>query len=305
MNRILDIITKPKLHLYSYINRRFRYYLPDRQYLKILYYIKTGKNLNLKNPNGYREKIQWLKLYDRNPRYTRLVDKYLVKEYVSHVIGEEHIVPTLFVWDSPGEVDFEVLPEQFVLKCNHNSHLGLCICSNKKEFDVIAARKELWRGYNDDYYKRSREWAYKDVKRRIIAEKFLTDGTSIGENVLTDYKFFCFDGIAKIMYVSKDIAKDPRTDFFDMQFNHLPIHMQDKNADIIPDKPAFFEEMREDAEKLAKDIPFVRVDFYIANGQYYFGEMTFYPSSGLAPMNPEEWDRIIGNWITLPEKKRG
>lgn len=302
MANIRELITHPKMYTYTFIYKTFRTFLPDKIYLKILYYLKTGDNLNLKYPRGYREKIQWLKLYNRDPKYTMLVDKFLVKDYVANLIGAEHVVKTIFVWDSPELVEFEKLPKQFVLKCNHNSHLGLCICSDKDSFDFEMARKELQRGYNDNYYKRSREWAYKNVERKIIAEEFLYDGSSNGENVLTDYKFFCFDGVAKIMYVSKDIAKDPRTDFFDMQFNHLPIHMQDKNADTIPQKPKFFDEMRKDAELLSKGIPFVRVDFYIANEQYYFGEMTFYPSSGLAPIHPKKWDNIIGDWIKLPNK---
>lgn len=303
MMNFSEIMKHPKLSAYSFINRRLRSYLSDKEYLKILYYLRTGATLNLRHPSGYREKIQWLKLYDRNPRYTMLVDKFLVKDYVAKLIGSEHIVKTLFVWDNPESVEFEKLPEQFVLKCNHNSHLGLCICADKSTFDFEKARKELRRGYYDDYYKRSREWAYKNVERKIIAEEFLSDGSANDECVLTDYKYFCFDGKAKMMYISKDISKDPRTDFFDMDYNHLPIYMQDKNADELPPRPAFFDEMRRDAETLSKGIPFVRVDFYIANNRYYFGEMTFYPSSGLAEMHPKTWDKIIGDWIKLPSKR--
>lgn len=303
MANLIEIIKHPKRSAYSFINRKFHSCLPDKVCLKILYYLKTGKKLNLRNPSGYREKIQWLKLYNRDPQYTVLVDKYLVKEYVADIIGREHIIKTLYAWDNPESVEFDELPNQFVLKCNHNSHLGLCICADKSTYDFENARKELKRGYDDDYYKRSREWAYKNVKRKIIAEEFLSDDSTNDEYVLTDYKYFCFDGVAKMMYVSKDISKDPRTDFFDMEYNHLPIYMQDKNADRIPPKPVFFDEMRRDAEKLSKGMPFVRVDFYIANGQYYFGEMTFYPSSGLAEVHPKEWDKIIGEWIKLPNKR--
>ena len=278
--------------------------MSDRLYLRILYFLKTGQSLNLRNPEGYREKIQWLKLYNRSPRYTVLVDKHLVKDVVARTIGADHIIPTIAVWDDPDQVDFDVLPDQFVIKCNHNSHLGLCICSDKNTFDTKRARKRLWEGYQDNYYKRSREWAYKNVPRKIIAEHFLCDGTGMeNSGVLTDYKWFCFNGRAKMMYVSQDIAEDPRTDFFDMDFNRLPLQMQDKGADETPQKPAFFEEMRVAAEKLSEGIPFVRVDFYVANGNYWFGEMTFYPSSGLAPIRPAEWDGIIGSWIQLPDKK--
>lgn len=296
--RMKSYLMSPKLHIYSYINRRFRNLLSDKCYLKVLYYLKTGKDINLKKPKGYREKIQWMKLYNRNPHYTLLVDKYIVKKYVAKAIGEEHVIPTLAVYHNTDEIDIDALPSQFVLKCNHNSHIGLCICSNKEKFNWSYAIDFLNQGMNDDYYARSREWAYKDVQRRIIAEKYIEDATEPG-NVLTDYKFFCFNGKAKIMYISHDIAKDPRTDFFDMEFNHLDIHMQDRNADIIPTKPAFFDEMRVSAEKLSSGIPFVRVDFYIAEGTYYFGEMTFYPSSGLAEVHPGEWDEIIGSWIDL------
>lgn len=272
-------------------------WMPDEAYLKKVYRARMGRPLNLEDPQLFSEKLQWLKLHDRNPLYTQLVDKYRVREYIAEKIGEEYLIPLLGVWDDPDEIDFDALPDQFVLKCNHNSGTGMCICRDKSKLDFDAVRKELRKGLLENFYLRHREWPYKNVNPCIIGEMYLED---VEDDALTDYKFFCFHGSAKIMYISKDIGKDPRTDFFDMDFAHLPVRSKDPNADIIPEKPARFDTMKQIAEILAGDIPFVRVDLYSVQGKIYIGEMTFFHMGGFAKLSPDEWNVRLGSWITLP-----
>lgn len=277
-------------------------YAGDKVYLKKRYKEELGEKLNLRNPHTFNEKLQWLKLYDRNPLYTQLVDKFRIRGYITDKLGEEYLIPLLWVGDDPNDIDFDALPDQFVLKCNHNSGKGMCICRDKSTLDYAVVRSELSRGLQEDFYLTSREWPYKNVPRKIICEQYMTDGSST--EGLTDYKFFCFNGVAKIMYISNDCCKEPRTDFFDMSFNHLPIRMKDPPADVVPQRPEQFEEMRRMAEILSEGIPHVRVDFYLIDGKIYIGEMTFYHSAGFAKISPKEWDYTLGSWIKLPDKKR-
>lgn len=274
--------------------------MPDEEYLKKLYKINMGKELNLSNPTTFNEKIQWLKLHDRKPEYTMMVDKYEVKAFVAEKIGEEYIIPTLGVWDKFGDIDFDELPEQFVLKCTHDSG-GLVICRDKKHFDKVAAKKKIEKSLSRNFYYTGREWPYKNVKPRIIAEKYMED-TKTSE--LRDYKFFTFGGVAKALFIATDrqnSTEETKFDFFDMEFRHLDFTNGHPNADVIPEKPEKFEEMRMLAEKLSKDIPHLRVDFYEVNGHTYFGELTFSHWSGFVPFNPECWDNIFGSWISLPD----
>ena len=273
----------------------------DKAYIKKKYKKELGEKLNLKNPITFNEKLQWLKLYDRNPLYTKLVDKYRVREYIAEKLGEEYLIPLLWVGDDPDDINFDALPNQFVLKCNHNSGKGMCICRDKSTLDYSVVKRELRKGLEENFYLTSREWPYKNVPRKIICEQYMVDNSS--SEGLTDYKFFCFHGKAKIMYISKDFSSAPRTDFFDMDFNHLPIQIKDPPADIVPQKPECFEEMRQFAEILSKDIPHVRVDFYLIHGNIYVGEMTFFHSAGFARITPDEWNLQMGEWIKLPKKK--
>lgn len=277
--------------------------MPDDEFLKKKYQAVMGKKLDLDNPRTFTEKLQWLKLYNRNPKYTTMVDKYLVKEYVANMIGEEYIIPTLGVWENAYDIDFDKLPNEFVLKCNHNSGLGMCICKDKTQLDIEKTRELLSKGLSQNYYLCGREWPYKDVKRRIIAERYMKDSTFSEE--LTDYKFFCFDGIVKMMFIATDRQnekEDTKFDFFDEHFNHLPFIQGHPNATRALNKPANFEKMKELAEILSKDIPHVRVDFYEINGKVYFGELTFFHFSGMEPILPEFWDYKIGEWLHLPDK---
>lgn len=448
-----------KLGSFCYRNNFLRDHMPDKMYLQHLFAERMGYQMDFNNPKTFNEKLQWLKLHDRKPIYTVMVDKVAVKDYVRAKIGDKYIIPTLGVYSSFSDIDFTKLPNRFVLKCSHDSG-SIVICKDKNSFDYEEARRILENGLKRNWYLLGREWPYKNVPPRIIAEQYLEDtsleglldyklmsfngkvkfvfvctrrntpeglhvtfydlewnilpftrtypreevpcrkpeslglmiqlaeqiskdvpfsridfyeinskpyfgeitfypgcgfekfepdsfDTNIGEMLnlpddflkeedkcalptffggggrliddslrqyfiyenlhildkgLIDYKFFCFNGEPKIMYISNDHSEDPRTDFFDMNFNHLPILVKDRNADVIPDKPIQFEEMREIARILSKGIPHLRVDFYLINSQVYFGEMTFFHNCGLIPVKPEEWNNKMGDWIDIKQR---
>lgn len=298
-NSLKDIIKRPQLLFLTLGHREWFNWMSDEQYLKIAFWAKMGIWPNIDYPKTYSEKLQWIKLHDRNPLYTKLVDKYEVKLLVAEKIGDKYIIPTLGVWDNVEDIDFDSLPNQFVLKCTHDSG-GLVICKDKRELDIDAAKKKLNTCLKHSFYWGMREWPYKDVKPRIIAEQYMEDET--GE--LRDYKFFCFDGEVKALFIASDRTKDIETkfDFYDEDFNHLPFTNGHPNAEVPPSKPVCFEEMKELAQILSKGIPHVRVDFYEIIGKVYFGEMTFFHWSGMTPFVPEEWDDKFGSWIKLPEK---
>ena len=277
-------------------------WLPDRGYLKLLYRLKFKKKLDLRNPKTFNEKLQWLKLYDRKPEYTRMVDKYEAKQYVAERIGAEYVVPCYGVWDSLDEIPFDKLPKQFVLKTTHDCG-GVVICQDKDLLDKVAAKKKLEKHLKRNYYYGNREWPYKNVKPRIIAEQYLEDRKT---QELRDYKFFCFDGDVKALFVATDRyseQEETKFDFFDMEYQHLDIRNGHPNAEVPPEKPQAFEEMRTLAEKLSKGIPQIRVDFYEVNGKIYFGELTFFHWSGMVPFEPEQWNEVLGSWIKLPNRR--
>lgn len=275
--------------------------MPDEQYLKLKYKSIFGKELNLDNPQTFNEKLQWLKLYNRKPEYTVMVDKYKVREYIAQMIGEEYLIPLLGVWDDPDEIDFDALPDQFVLKCNHNSGLGMCICKDKSELDISRVKAELRKGLKEDYYLKFREWPYKDVPRKIIAEKYMEDAS--GE--LRDYKFYCFNGVMKFVMINSDrnTDKPTRADYFDCDFNWLDFTWGYSHAEVHPQKPEQFEKMVAIAERLSKGLPHIRVDLYDCNGKIYFGELTFFDGSGFDKIEPLEWDYKIGEMLKLPSKQ--
>lgn len=276
-------------------------WLPDELYLKLIYRGEMGNKLNLDNPQTYNEKLQWIKLYDHNPLYTKLVDKYEVKSYVAQIIGDEFIIPTIGVWDNVDQIIFDQLPNQYVLKCTHDSG-SIVICKDKTDFDTETARKKLNKCIRSNFYKSTKEWPYKDIFPRVIAEPYMEDSKT---DELRDYKFFCFDGEVKAMFISTDrqaFNKPTTFDFFDAEYRHLDIKHGHPNAALIPPKPRNFELMKKLAHKLSVNIPHVRVDFYEADGKVYFGEMTFFHHGGLVPFDPPEWDYIFGAWLTLPLK---
>lgn len=275
-------------------------WMSDETYLKIVYGLIFKKKLNLDNPQTFNEKLQWLKLYNRKSEYTTMVDKFAVKQWIADRVGQEYVIPTLGKWEHFDQIDFDSLPKQFVLKCTHDSGSAI-IVRDKTCFDMAAARRKLERCLKQDYYLTWREWPYKNVPRRIICEKYLSDTEGDISECLTDYKVFCFGGIPKIIYVSKDHANEPKTDFFDENFNHLPIRMRDPNSSVLPRKPEMFQQMMRIAKILSVGIPHVRVDFYQVAGQLYVGELTFFHCSGFTQITPEEWSRKMGKWIELRE----
>lgn len=282
--------------------RKMLNWLPDKVFLEAAFRARFGRKLNLNNPETFNEKLQWLKLYNRKPEYTKMVDKYLVRDYVKEKIGEEYLIPLLGVWDDPEKIDFDELPTQFVLKCNHNSGLGMCICKDKNSLDINKVKEELKKGINQNYYLTSREWPYKDVPRRIIAEKYMVDESGYE---LKDYKFYCFDGKVKLVMINSDRMSSEKTkaNYFDENYQPLDFVWGYENAEIPPQKPEKFEEMKYLAEKLSEGISHVRIDFYQTPSGIYFGEITFFDGSGFDAIEPIEWDYKIGSWIKLPLDK--
>ena len=273
----------------------------DKMYLKMLFRLKMGYKLDLKNPKTYSEKLMWLKIHDNNPEYSELVDKYAVKAIVAQKIGEQYVIPTLGVWDRPEDIEWDKLPDRFVLKTTHGGgNTGVVICKEKASFDRENAIEKLNKSLKQDIYKTLREWPYKNVPRRIIAEQYIESDN----NDLPDYKFFCFDGEVKALFVGTERGTgNVKFDYFDANFNHLDlVQLHPMSGRIIP-KPVCFEEMKEVASKLSKGIPHVRIDLYEVNGHAYFGEYTFYHHGGCVPFHPQKWDEVFGSWITLPKKE--
>ena len=284
--------------------RRAMGLLPDEMFIRLNYLRRMKQWPDLKNPTTYNEKLQWLKLHDRQQLYTQLVDKYAVRRFVAERIGGEYLIPLVGgPWDSFDEIDFDALPEKFVLKCTHDSG-GLLICRDKRTLDREKARRRISQSLQQNFYHHNREWPYKDVRPRIIAEAYMEDAST---SELRDYKFFCFGGEPKMLFVASDrqtAGEKTKFDFFDMDYNHLDLRNGHPNAAVPPEKPAQFGLMRELAQKLSQGIPHVRVDLYEVNGRVYFGEMTFYHWSGMVPFDPPEWDERLGSWIRLPEKQK-
>lgn len=297
MNKIIKVLKYPEWALGVILRRCFAFIMNDRTFIKWEYFFGMRKFPNMKDPKTYNEKLQWLKLNDIHPEYTRLVDKYEAKKYVKEIIGEEYIIPTLGIWNSFDEIDFDALPNQFVLKTTHDSG-GVVVCPDKSKFDKAAARKKLERSLKHNYFFEHREYPYKNVPPRIIAEKFMVDESG---TELKDYKFFCFDGKCKMLFVATDRnIGDVKFDFFDEKFKHLPFRQGHPWAEKEIKKPAGFDKMIELSEILSKGFPHIRVDLYDINGHIYFGELTFFHFSGNVPFVPEEWDYKIGEWLKLP-----
>ena len=300
MNKFFDYLFHKPNKLLSIIWRKVGFLVPDEPYLKVQFRLLMGKRLDLKNPQTFSEKLQWLKLYNRQPEYTTMVDKYAVKDYVAKILGEEYIIPTLGVWDKLEDIDWDSLPNQFVLKCTHDSG-GLVICRDKSKLDKKAAIKKLSKTLKQNYYRKWREWPYKNVPRRIIAEKYVESDSNLKD--LYDYKFFCFSG--KMIFFKIDFNRqvDHHANYYSRDCELLPFgeanYMPKPEEKLtIPDR---IYDMIALAEKLSNGIPFVRCDFYCVGKQIYFGEMTFFPATGMGKIEPEEWDCKIGQLIQLPQ----
>ncbi len=291
---MLDILRR----VYGDLHYVAMHVVPKKWYMKRIFRKRVGYPLNLEKPRTFNEKLQWLKLYDHNPLYTKMVDKHEAKKYVADIIGEEYIIPTLGIWNHFDEIDLDQLPEQFVLKCNHDSG-SVVICKDKASLDKKAAKKKLECGLRYNYYYRGGfEWPYKNVKPRIIAEAFMADdyGTD-----LPDYKLMCFGGKVKCSFTctGRNTENGLHVTFYDREWQKMPFSRHYPAEERPMPKPENYEKMVELAEKLAAPLKFARIDFYDINGRIFFGEITFFPGNGTEEFNPEEWDAKIGDWLEL------
>lgn len=289
------LLKKYKRPIYRILN----WLIPDdKKYLALNYRWKIGRKLDWNNLQTYTEKVQWLKLNDQKPEYTTMVDKYLVKDYVANIIGSEYIIPTLGVWEKAEDIDFNRLPNQFVLKCTHDSG-GLVICKDKSKLDIKAARQDIAKGLKMSFYMEGREYQYKDVVPRVIAEQYIEEEDGSAPN---DYKVLCFGGVAKLIEVHHGRYSEQHTqDFFDRDWHQTEVSQGGKNTrSVVPmEKPACLDEMIEKSEILAKGMRHVRIDWYIIKGHLYFGEITFYDGSGLEAFTTYEDDLLLGSWIDI------
>lgn len=301
IKKVIKAVQKPKsILLYltgtEFIARLF----PDKIFLQMRYRIITGRKLNLDNPQTFNEKLQWLKLYNRKPEYTNMVDKYEVRSYISEKIGEEYLIPLLGVWDTPDKIDFDLLPDKFAIKCNHNSGKGTVICKDKTKLDIEKTKKGLKKGLKQKYFYHGREWPYKNVKPRIVAEKFIEEENVRTSDSLVVYKVFCFNSIPKIIQViQNDKRPNESIDYFDAEWNLLELKQNYPNSETHIEKNVLLEKMLELSHKLSEGTPFLRVDWYIPNDRLYFSEFTFYSDCGFAKFTPEDWDYKLGEMIKL------
>ena len=290
----------PRILMKKFENIFIFKFLPDDLALKIQYKNRFYKDLDLKNPQTFNEKLQWLKLFNRNPEYIKLVDKYEVKEIVRKIIGDDYIIPTLGVWNSFDEINFDELPKQFVLKTTHSGgNTGVVICKDKSVFDIKSANAKITSSLRTNTFLQGREWPYKYVLPRIIAEKYLEDSKC---KDLRDYKFMCFNGQVKCLFVCTGRNSEVGglcVTFFDRDWNIMDFERDHPHSKMPIAKPSSYESMIKLAEQLSKNIPFVRVDFYEVEGRPYFGELTFFPGSGMEKFQPEIWDYKLGSWLNI------
>lgn len=288
-----------KYDFWAHALNRLVYVLPDKWYLFFRFKNRVGYWPHLNHPRTFNEKLQWLKLNDRHAEYTQMVDKIDAKKYVASIIGDKYIIPTLGVWNSVDEIEWDKLPNQFVIKVSSDSG-GIVVCKDKQTLDIEKAKEKLTNGWGKNYYVHNKEYPYRDLTPRIIAEEYKEDESGYE---LRDYKIFCFNGEPKILFVASDRQKageDTKFDFFDLNWNHLPFTNGHPNSKEHIAKPKDFEEMLEIAKKLSVGIPQVRIDLYNCNGQIYFGEITFFHWSGMTAFDPVEWDFKLGKMIKLP-----
>ena len=272
--------------------------LSDKKYLERKFECCMGKSLDFEHPQTFNEKLQWLKLYDRKSEYTVMVDKYKVREYIKNKIGEEYLIPLIGVWDDPDDIDFDALPDKFVLKCNHNSGLGMCICKDKSNLDIKKVKNELRRGLAQDYYLTGREWPYKNVPRRIIAEQYMAEE-------LRDYKQLFFESAPRmtLVYSERFTKEGVKEDFYDEVWNHLNIPKTTHGEAVFSiQRPKQYELMKRLVENFSEKMSFARIDFYEINEKVYFGEISFSPEDGFEAFTPEEWNLKLGEWVKLPAR---
>ncbi len=295
---VIEGLKHPNLFCGFILHRLARFIKDDETYLKWYYFFPMKRWPDLKNPKSFNEKLQWLKIHDKNPAYSIMVDKYEVKKYIGGLLGQEYVIPTLGVWDRFEDIDFDSLPQQFVLKCTHDSG-GLIICKNKNLLDIESARKKIDKCLKKDYYLETREYPYKNVKPRIIAEEYMVQSSA---SSLNDYKVLCFSGRAKLIEYHVDRFTDNHTqDFYDAEWNKTSITQEEYSAvsDYCAPKPVCLEEMIRLSELITKDMAHCRVDWYEINGKLLFGEITFFDGSGIAAFDNYADDLMLGSWIDL------
>ena len=301
MSKIRTFIENPQYFITSPAAKGWLNWVPDSLYLKVLYRVIMRRKLNLKNPKEYNEKLQWLKLNDRKPEYSTMVDKYEVRGYIADLLGDKYLIPCLGIYDSVDEIDIDALPDRFVLKCTHDSG-SVEICKDKSSFDIEGARHRLSQAMKRNYYATYREWPYKYVKPRIIAEGYLEgDGGD-----LKDYKVMCFNGEAKIIEVHENRFVEGKVHtqtFYDREWNIVPLtQVETVTVDRPGERPRQLDEILRLSELIAKDMYHVRIDWYIEGDKIYFGEITFFDGSGFESFSTPEMERMLGDMIKLPEK---
>ncbi len=307
---IFVVLTNEKVRSKFLAARGFYKKMDDASYLKKMYKLHTSRTLKLDPPITFNEKIQWMKIYDRDPKYTVMSDKLLAKDFVGKKIGFEYIVPNIRIWNNPDEINLDELPKKFVLKCNHNSGKGMCICEDKDKINFNRVKSEVKKGFAQDYYSVNREWSYKNINRKIFAEKYMESEDSnklingFSTQGLIDYKFYCFNGDPKFLYVGfaniKNGIKDDLLTYLSLDWTVAPFYRNDhKQMPILPPKPKCFDQLVKFSKMLSEDIPFVRVDFYVVNEKPFFSEFTFYPGAGYGIFEPEEWEEKLGGFIVL------
>lgn len=295
LNKIIGVIKKPQ-KLAIHLSDNGHLFVPDDLYIKIQYSNYFGETLNLKSPKSFNEKLQWLKLYNRNPEYTQMVDKYEVRDYITDKIGNDYLIPLYGIWNNFDEIDFNALPNQFVLKTTHDSG-GVIICKDKEQFDFEAAKRNINYWFSRNYYKIGREWPYKNVKPRIIAEKYMVDESG---SELKDYKIFCFSGDPKLIQVDFNRFVAHKRNLYTKDWDLVDVAFEYKSDPTKHiEKPLNLEKMLELAHTLSEGIPFLRVDLYSIYDKIYFGELTLYPESGYGHFHPKSFDLEMGSWMPL------
>lgn len=293
MRSLKEYFNNPKIILYSLNNHGWLRFMSDRANIRLFYRLEKGKRLDLKHPTTFNEKLQWLKIFDHNPNHSLMVDKIKAKTMIKHMIGEDFIVPILGVWNNASQIDFNELPDKFVLKCNHDQG-SVVLVHDKKTINRAEIVKFLNRHLKINNYFKTREYPYKNIERKVFAEQYL------GDNI-RDYKFYCFNGTPCFLYVGQGLTIDHslKIDYFDMNWKPMPFYRTDYERLGMVEKPVHFEEMIEIATILSKDVPFVRVDLFEADNQVYFSEYSLCPASGFMPFVPDEYDAIVGSWLKL------
>ncbi len=294
LNKLIKFLKHPAYAI-VYFNNRNIPILSDEKYLKVRYELTFGKSLDLDSPKTFNEKLQWLKLHDRNPEYCKMVDKDVAKRYVAKIIGDDYIIPTIATFEDYHDINFDDLPSQFVMKCTHDSG-GLVICKDKEMLNRKKAINKIKKSFKKNYFYGGREWPYKDLKPKVIVEKYMSDKQ---KKDLPDYKFFCFNGKPEYVLVCTNRSTELKETFYDINWNLAPFKREDHDIDESIIKPKNLNKMVELASKLSSNIPFLRVDFYEVNDKVYFGELTFFPASGMSKFYPEIWDEKLGKLLDI------